>query len=279
MNPYEAKQEARRERLERRAERLRAEGRSLYDRAHKMAEAIPFGQPILVGHHSEGRDRRYRARFCNMFDRSFAATKAAGELEARAASVGTGGISSDDPDAVTKLEEELAEHKAKQARMKKINAAHAKFKRNPASVDTAADLSEADKKLVREYVPAYSWEPHPFAPYQLSNLGANIRRIEQRIEHLKRNATRERKEYEINGVKIVENVEENRVQIFFPGKPAADVRTQLKSSGWRWSPMAGAWQRHLSTNAIWGAEHIAKSLAPKEEPHESSTASGANPAS
>ncbi len=32
-----------------------------------MAQAIPFGQPILVGHHSEKRDRRYRGRIENHF--------------------------------------------------------------------------------------------------------------------------------------------------------------------------------------------------------------------
>ena len=31
-----------------------------YDRAKSMASVIPFGQPILIGHHSENRDRRFR---------------------------------------------------------------------------------------------------------------------------------------------------------------------------------------------------------------------------
>lgn len=32
------------------------------EQAHRMAGVIPFGQPILVGHHSERRDRAYRDR-------------------------------------------------------------------------------------------------------------------------------------------------------------------------------------------------------------------------
>src|ERR1022692_5155852 len=35
---------------------------ALYQRAHQLADAIPFGQPILSDHYSAGRDRRYRDR-------------------------------------------------------------------------------------------------------------------------------------------------------------------------------------------------------------------------
>ncbi|MCC3151437.1 DUF3560 domain-containing protein, partial [Bifidobacterium bifidum] len=72
MNSYERKQEARRERLEARAEKARTEAKATYDRAHTMAEAIPFGQPILVGHHSEKRDRNYRGKIHNTFGKAFA---------------------------------------------------------------------------------------------------------------------------------------------------------------------------------------------------------------
>ncbi len=53
MNSYEQKQEARRERILARADRMRKEGESRIKRARDMASVIPFGQPILVGHHSE----------------------------------------------------------------------------------------------------------------------------------------------------------------------------------------------------------------------------------
>ena len=70
MNSYEEKQEARRARYEEKASRLRDEAHRLHDQAHEMASAIPFGQPILVGHHSEGRDRRYRDRIHNTFGKA-----------------------------------------------------------------------------------------------------------------------------------------------------------------------------------------------------------------
>lgn len=43
----------------------------IYNIAKKKASVIPFGQPILVGHHSEGRDRRYRAGIERTYSKSF----------------------------------------------------------------------------------------------------------------------------------------------------------------------------------------------------------------
>lgn len=54
--------EARTERYSERASNAAGRAGALFERSHQMADAIPFGQPILVGHYSEGRDRRYRAR-------------------------------------------------------------------------------------------------------------------------------------------------------------------------------------------------------------------------
>jgi len=56
-----------------------------------------------------------------------------------------------------------------------------------------------------------------------------------------------------DGVKIVANRAEDRVQIVFDAKPAADVITSLKSEGWRWSPANSAWQRKLTNAAKWSA--------------------------
>jgi hypothetical protein len=52
------------ERMENRADRASREGNAHFERFRKMMDVIPFGQPILVGHHSEKRDRNYRARAC-----------------------------------------------------------------------------------------------------------------------------------------------------------------------------------------------------------------------
>jgi hypothetical protein len=248
MNPYEQKQEARRQRLEARAERLRSEGQARIARGRKMAEAIPFGQPILVGHHSEKRDRNYRGRIRGNFEKGFETLKAAGEVAARAASVGEGGISSDDPDAVTKLKEQLAEREFDQGRMVAVNKALRKH-------DTVSLLNLGfDENTI----------PHlsSFPSYRLTNNNANIRRIKDRITSLERAATRETTQVERqDGLRIVENAEANRLQLIFPGKPSAEARSILKRCGFRWSPSEGAWQRHLNNGAKQAAEWVLAQIA------------------
>ena len=52
---------------------VRDDADRLHTDARDMASIIPFGQPILVGHHSEKRDRNYRGRIHKKFERSFEA--------------------------------------------------------------------------------------------------------------------------------------------------------------------------------------------------------------
>lgn len=53
------------------AEKAEAASDQHYNEAKKMADVIPFGQPILVGHHSEKRDRSYRSKIHNKFGKAF----------------------------------------------------------------------------------------------------------------------------------------------------------------------------------------------------------------
>lgn len=76
--------ESRAERLEDRADNASSESDDLYKRAHTMASAIPMGQPILVGHHSEKRDRNYREKIHNTFRRAFQADDKAKHYARRA---------------------------------------------------------------------------------------------------------------------------------------------------------------------------------------------------
>ena len=52
-SPYEQKKAARVERMRRRAAWLRVEAARKAVQSHNIGRNIPFGQPILVGHHSE----------------------------------------------------------------------------------------------------------------------------------------------------------------------------------------------------------------------------------
>ncbi len=264
MNDYELKQEARRERYERKAEQLRSEASRLHDQAHDMASVIPLGQPILVGHYSEGRDRRYRERIHNTFGKAFATMDKADYYAQKAASVGTGGISSDDPDAVKKLREKLAELEKLQEWMKQANALIRKHKTPERQLPALMEMgmSEAEAKEVLD--PGWCNRPG-FMPFQLQNNNANIRRVRQRILQLEqaaqRNVTREQ---EGNGYTCREDAEENRIMFLFDGKPEPEIRTLLKSHGFKWSPTRGAWVRMLNSMGRYAAERVREELEKKD---------------
>lgn len=57
---FEEKRARRVERLRELSEKNKTQASSLYNQARQMSSVIPFGQPILVGHHSENSDRNYR---------------------------------------------------------------------------------------------------------------------------------------------------------------------------------------------------------------------------
>ena len=52
-----------------------------------------------------------------------------------------------------------------------------------------------------------------------------------------------------------------RIQFIFDGKPDAEIRTILKSNGFRWAPSQGAWQRQLTDNGKRVAKEVIKELS------------------
>lgn len=75
--------------FERKAERTAAEADAGFARARELASIIPLGQPILIGHHSESRDRNYRAKINRTDDRALAAHKESEDAARRAQSAAT----------------------------------------------------------------------------------------------------------------------------------------------------------------------------------------------
>lgn len=257
---YEAKKEARIERLENAAEKAHERSEAAYERSRSLTSGIPFGQPILIGHHSEKRHRNAIEKSHAAMGRSVTEAKKAEHYEARAAAARENtAISSDDPEAVRLLKEKLEGLEAKQAMMKKVNAAYRKFKKNPASLEKA-DLSEEAKKIIREFVPPYSYVKAPFESWALSNNNANIKRVKGRIAELEAAAENEYVEKDHGFVRYVEDPEENRVQLFFDGKPSAEIRGIVKRNGFRWSRFNMAWQRHLNNAGRYAAESAIKAI-------------------
>lgn len=231
MNAYEEKKQTRIDRYRGRAEKARSEADTRRKAADGMSSAIPMGQPILIGHHSEKRHRRDVERIHSNMDKSIEAGDKAEYYENKAsAAENNNAISSDDPEAITKLKEKLLDMEEKRKAYKEFN-----------------------KKARKEGT-------DPLESWQLSNLGQNIRSIKQRIEHLKKLHEIQPTQKEINGVSVEVDPEENRVKLFFPAIPNQDIRKKLKQNGFRWAPSVGAWQRQISTWAIHLAEEIAKEV-------------------
>lgn len=248
---FEEKRQARIDGLQSAAERARENGRARVERAHEMASVIPFGQPILVGHHSEKRDRNYRGKIENGFRKGFEEIARADDLEARtAAAAKNTAIFSDDPAAVEKLEDKIARLEKRQEMMK---AANKLVKKNDRAGLAAMGFDET--RIARLFIPDFCGRVG-FPDYEITNNGANIRRLKQRLETLKDQENDETSETEINGIRIVDNVEDNRLQIFFHGKPAESIREALKSHGFHWSPSVGCWQRQRSNSALYWAKEI-----------------------
>ena len=176
-------------------------------------------------------------------------------------SVGTGGITSDDPNAREKLQKKLEAAEAMQDKMKKVNAYFRKHK----TLDGCPLLTEEAKEKLNKGMTAFDHAPYP--SWALSNNNANIRRLRERITELEKEAERaaeKPEDIEGEGYTIRENSEIGRIQIFFDDKPDADVRSLLKSYGFRWAPSQSAWQRMLNENGRRAAKDVIKKIKETE---------------
>ncbi len=164
-------------------------------------------------------------------------------------------IMAGDSDAVERLREKVEAAEKLRDQLKQVNKAHAAFLKDPAALDRF-DLSDALKARIRAYTARYSWEPHPVAPCELTNLGARIRSDRARLESLERVKVQEVQEVKTeNGIRFEDDPPANRVRLFFPGKPAAETIADLKRSGFRWTPSLGCWQAYRT--AMHNARRIA----------------------
>lgn len=259
MNAYEQKKADKIARYATLAAKRRQDAQAGFDAAHAMASVIPFGQPIHVGHHSEKGDRAFRGRIQAKFEKAIESNKTAAYWEGRAAAVANNSaISSDDPEAVQKLKAELASLELMQDKMKAANKA---IRAGDDAALTAMALTA--EQIATLKAPDFCGRIG-FADYQLTNNGANIRRIAKRIEQLSAHANDQTTECRIGMIVVADNVESNRVQVRFPGIPEEAVRAELKANGFRWCPTEGCWQRMRSAFAYMFAKELAKRLLPAD---------------
>jgi len=235
------------------AVKAEAASRQQYQQVREMASAIPLGQPILVGHHSEQRDRSFRKRIHQKFGKAVQLQDKADYYREKARTIaGNQAIFSDDPQALDKLRGRLKELQDNQHFMKQANQCIKKKDREAflalphATGALWAELARPDKMGVTG-----------FAPYSLRNNNATIRRLQRRIEQLQRLEAAPVIDEQLNGLCIFQNNAAGRLQMLFSQKPPQELIAELKRHGFRWCRSQQAWQRHISPNAIYCARLIA----------------------
>ena len=160
----------------------------------------------------------------------------------------------DDQQAAAKLEAKLVKLESAQETMKAVNAY---FRKNKTLEGCPSLTPEQITKLQQEM--SQSWhldKSRPYPAYMLSNNNAEIRRIRGRIEQVRQHEETNFAGWEFDGGRVEANKADNRLQVFFDGKPDEAARDELKANGFRWAPSVGAWQRQLNKNAYYAAGYI-----------------------
>ena len=250
---YAERREARIERLQDRAERHDEAAQAAFGRARAAVDGIPLGQPNINGCLTGAYNRHDTAMRTSIRE----SDKADAMRDRARAAMNNHAISSDDPEALTRLREKLAKLERLQEKMKAANVAIRM--KDTAKGDAALaeqGFSPIDIAKLRE--PDFMGRVG-FPSYALTNNSAEIRRVKSRIEQLEaRSAAPAPEGWTFDGGEVVCNVEENRLQIRFDAIPEESVRSSLKSNGFRWSRYNGVWQRQLTPNAIGTARYLFK---------------------
>ena len=253
MNTYEEKQERKRNYYEMMAMKAQKESDELAEKSFSMSDRIPFGQPII-----NDTDRRFRKRIGDTMTKSVMAGKKAEYYAAKAESVGTGGISGFDPDAVKKLEEKLEKLETLQEKMKAANRA-IRLKDVEKGNKKLMELGFSESTITKLRTPDFCGRVG-FPGYELTNNNANIRRIKERIEELKKLQTiEENTETESNSL-YEYFLDDGRIQFSFDGKPSEKIRNILKSHSFKWSPFRKTWVRQITPRGLYAAKQVREEL-------------------
>lgn len=253
----------RKERAEARADRAAT---NAADAQHKVdshiARQIPLGQPILVGHHSEGRHRRTLASFDRTIRGSIDADEQAKAADYRARNSGYA-IQVGDDDATTALREKIERREVTHGQFITHNK---ETKKGTHVIDTKA--CPGCKELNH---PRIGYHPTQTLPaYVLNNSRGRIKQAKQQLVKAEKVAARKTAAAQTDqsaqkiatgdGWDICNDIEDDRVRIYFDGKPPADRRAICKNYGFRWAPNVTAWQRQNTANGLFAAKQVAAAL-------------------
>lgn len=222
----------------RRAEQLQRWADANAERAHQHREAareindaIPFGQPILVGHHSERRMRRaYERRDEHMFAWLHLNERAA-KQEAAAVTIieqAERSAYTDDDDALEKLQARLAEAEARRERLKAYNARFRRTGRPDTDGLTPEDVEDL-RMTIR-----YGQSNGEFPSYVFSNISSQIQRLKKRIQEVAAYQQQAAAASSSASGCTIARTDDGRLRLTFTEKPRRDVIDALKAARWMW---------------------------------------------
>ena len=259
---FQQNQDDRRDRFAARSKKANNDSDTAYKASRSAVEHIPFGQPILVGHHSERGHRNAIAKAHRAMDKSVELSQKSRHYANKASAVGTGGIASDDPEAVIKLKEKLNNLVESQELMKAVNKA---FRAGGFDKIEELELLKPNHlQALKDTMERVSYMKRPFESYSLSNNSANIRRIKNRIKELE--SIRSSDGIEIENDNFHLYIDDGRICIDFKGgKPNDQARTIVKRNGFKWSRYRAEWIRKVTANALASAKWAANELEQLEQ--------------
>lgn len=162
-------------------------------------------------------------------------------------------IMSGDEDAVERLRAKIEDAERHQERMKLVNATIRKHVKGGTDAQVAAlvALGNIGEAAAREMIRPDFMGRIGFADYETRNNAANIRRMRERLAGLEvAKATPATETEGTSGIRVEDSPAENGVRLFYPGKPAPEVRARLKASGFRWAPTLGCWQGYRNPGTL-----------------------------
>ena len=221
---YEERKERKLERYQELANKSKVESQQHYEHYENMSAGVPFGQPILVDHYSANAMRNRYKKMNNAIDKSIEADKKAKYYKDKIDTIENNkSISLDDPQATAKLQYKL-------------------------------EKLENERKNIKA---------RPHSSWELQNIGAEIRRIKDRIKQIAELEELQFNDIEFTGGKAILNKEVNRIQIIFNDVPNEEVRNILKHRGFKWSRYEKAWQRLYDKNTIYATKRAIEEFESK----------------
>lgn len=176
-------------------------------------------------------------------------------------------VKSSDADAAERLKEKIAALEAHQENMKAINKICRDAPRYKETPEKNAILTEkyglGGKSLHNLWHP--DWGKPGIGGWELSNNNANIRRLKERLASIEKAKATPAQDQEIGGgIRVEINPSENRIRIYYPGKPDTEERDALKSHGFRWAPSMKAWSAFINYNSKSFTQHLKTRMAAEE---------------